>query len=87
MRESRPYPRLEKCYIVGTDLHCFRTNEPAEIIGIFMGEPDKKSKPRLVYKVLYSDGVEDFIPVSEVGGFYEIITFVDIINGKIPKVK
>jgi len=87
MREQSPYPQKEKCYIVGTDLHCYRCGEPSEIIGVFMGKPDVKSEPRLVYKVLFSDGIEDYIPVSEIGYAYTLITWHDIIKGKIPQVK
>ncbi len=81
------YPIKEKAFIVGIDYHCYRAGTPAEIIGVFMGKPDRRLEPRLVYEVEYSDGIRDFVCVSEVGNIYKIITLQDIIKGKIPKVE
>lgn len=78
--------KIEKAYIVGTHHYCFRAGEPSEIVGVVISTPDK-SEPRLAYKVLYSDGAEDFIAVSDVGVNYEIISWWDIIKSKIPKIQ
>lgn len=70
----------EKVYLIGTHHYCFRHGIPSEIIGVVMGKPDKNSKPRLAYKVEFSDGVVDFVPVSEIDINYKIVTFTDILK-------
>lgn len=78
--------KIEKAYIVGIHHYCFRSGQPAEIVGVVIGTPGGL-EPRLAYKVLYSDGVEDYVVVADIDVNYKIITFWDIINGKIPKVE
>jgi len=79
------FPIIEKAYLVGTHHYCFRAGTPSEIIKVVVGTPDKKSSPRICYEVEYSDGIKDYVPISEVGINYEIITFKDIIKGKFKK--
>jgi hypothetical protein len=82
---KQEFPRKEKVYVASTHHYCFRRGEPSEIVGVKMGQPDKKSKPRLVYEVEYSDGVRDEICVSEIGINYQILTFADVKSGKFHK--
>ena len=78
---KKEFPKKEKVYLVGTHHYCFREGEPSEIIGVKMGQPDKKAKPRLVYEVEYSDGMIDEVCVSEIGINYKIISFDEIKSG------
>ena len=76
--------KREKVYLVGTHRYSFRAGEPAEIIGVEMTTP-KQLLPRLSYHIRFSDYVEDWVAIDD-GDYYKIITFTDIINGKIPQV-
>lgn len=78
---KKEFPKKETVYLVGTHHYCFREGEPSEIIGVKMGQPDKKAKPRLVYEVEYSDGMIDEVCVSEIGINYKILSFGDIKSG------
>ena len=82
---EQKFPKKEKVYVVGTHHYCFRAGEPSEIVGVKMGQPDEKSKLRLVYEVEYSDGFIDEICVSEIGMNYQILTFADVKSGKFHK--
>ena len=75
---------MEKCYSVGIHRYCYRAGEPAEIIGIRYQWV--KDEHRIVYKIRFADGKTDTFPVSEIGKFWKIISFRDIVNGNIPKV-
>ena len=76
---------IEKAYYVGTHPHTLYAGIPAEIIGVVLATPTGL-KERLSYHVRWSNGREDWIPVHD-NKAYEIISFNDIINGKIPKIK
>lgn len=77
--------KAEKAYLVGIHRYSFRCGKPAEIIGIKIVIPCEGDTPRECYHVVFEDGVEDYIPIT-LDGHYVIISFNDIVDGKIPSV-
>ena len=72
-------------YLVGTHEHSFRRGVPGHIIGVKIVSPDNLDK-RLCFHIRFADDAEDYVAVDDSIN-YEIISFDDIINGNIPKVK
>lgn len=72
--------KSQKCYLIGLHSACFRFGEISEIIGVAMVTPDSKKTDRLAYKIVFFDGVEDYVPISEVGVNYQIITVRQVIT-------
>jgi hypothetical protein len=73
----------DKAYYVGTHRYSFKSGDPAEIVGVKMVTPELEEQ-RLCYHIRWSDGCEDFVPVSD--NTYKIIGFNDIVSGNIPDV-
>lgn len=76
--KDKKLPKPQKVYVVGTHQYCFRAGEPAQIIGVKMGELYEKSEPRLLYEVKYADGVRDLVCVSEIGTNFKLLTFNEV---------
>jgi len=65
--------KTEKIFIIGTHKDSFRSGELSEIIGVKNVSPSFKHDWRLCYEVEFTDGVVDYIPVSEIGYNYRIV--------------
>lgn len=52
--------------ITGHHPYAFRCGEPAKIIGVVMVDPENHLSPRPCFHVRFADGVEDWIPLSDV---------------------
>ena len=74
----------DKAYYVGTHPHQLKRGKPAEIVGVEVITP-KGDKPRLCYHIMWNDKTEDWVPVSDTDN-YKIISFDDILSGKMPEV-
>lgn len=77
------HPKREKVYLLGIHHHAFRNGETSEVTGVKMILPILGQEPSLAYEVEFSDGVTDVVPVSEIGSLYKIITFSEIVGGKL----
>jgi len=74
-----------KAYYVGIHRYSFKTGKPAEIIGVGIVTPDK-GRSRLCYHIIWADDQsEDWVPIDDTAN-YKIISFDDILLGKIPDV-
>ena len=68
MKQEQP------AYIVASHYHSFRPGESARIIDVVYYRPECDFEFRFCYKVVYSDFVEDLIPLSEVEkGHYALV--------------
>lgn len=76
--------KTEIVYYVPLSGMDFRRGIPGEIIGIKMLTPDYHES-KLCYHVKWSDDMEDFYPIGK--DEYKIITFTDILEGKVPKIE
>lgn len=77
---------VEKAFLVGIHRYCFRAGEPSEIIGVKMTRKSVVEDFRLCYLIEFYDGTQDYVPVSEVGTHWKVISFRDIFEGEIPKI-
>ncbi len=80
--EDGIYPIYEKAYLVGINPYCYRSGEPSEIIDVIIYTPKHNSPQRLCYKIKFFDGAIDYIPSTEVGHNYKIITFANLVSGE-----
>ena len=71
--------KKEKVYLTQNNSNGYKYSTPAEIVGVSMCTPDGL-KPRLCYRLLWSDGKEDFVPMEN--GDYTIITFDELFKNK-----
>ena len=71
----------DNAYYIGTNLHSFRPNIPAEIVGVEWVSPVEKES-RLCYHIRWADSTEDWAPISDSEN-YKIITFQDILNNNL----
>ncbi len=55
---------IEKVFYVGTHEYSYHSGSPAEVIGIKMITPEGLD-PRPCFHLRYSNGDEDFSPISE----------------------
>lgn len=55
-------------YIVGVHLYCFRPGDPAQILDSVLYSSDNLSN-RPCLHVIFSDGVEDYIPISDLDNY------------------
>ena len=74
----------QRAFLVSTHRDHFQAGQPAEILGVRFITPDGLT-PRTCYHLLFPDGREDFMPLSEAHHF-EIISEDDHVAGKIPAV-
>lgn len=85
---SRP-PEItdQKAFLVGTHRYTFRAGKPAEIIGIVFATP-LGHKTRPVYRIRFSDGHTDCVPLSDVhvNPHHKIISEADVKARRIPKI-
>ena len=75
----------EDVYLVGIHRYLFRAGTPAKIMSVDMVIPEPGDKARLCYHIVFADGKEDWRPIGDTHD--KIITFTDILEGKIPKVE
>ena len=81
----------EDAYLVGIHRYSYRAGEPAKIIGVTMYTPfqtvhkDEISIPRPCYHIIFPDGIEEYIPVSDFLNF-AIISETDVEKNKIPPI-
>ncbi|MEI6057695.1 MAG: hypothetical protein WCQ60_01845 [bacterium] len=81
-----PKKSREKAFLVGIHPYAFRPGTPAEIIGVYFATP-KGHKTRPCYRIRFSDGKKDWVPLSEIHGTiptHVIISELDVRVGKIP---
>lgn len=55
---------VEPAVFIGTHAYSYRRGEPAEILRVVIVTPDGLA-PRACYHVRFSDGVEDYTPISD----------------------
>ena len=70
----------EDVYLVATNKNLFRAGIPAKIIKVVMVTQGNELSPRLCYQVRFSDGKKDWVPISDWGNSYKIITFSEILT-------
>ena len=57
---------IRPAYIMGKHRYSFRCNEAAEVIGVYYVTPLQSEIALFCYKLRYSDGTIDYIPLSSV---------------------
>ncbi len=65
-----------KAYLVGTNIHSFRSGEPALIKGVVWSYP-KDLERRLCYVVEYDDGFIDYVAMHDKEN-YKVLTFLEM---------
>jgi hypothetical protein len=57
--------KVEVVFIRGTHSYSFRCGEWARIVGVEWVTPEKLSPARLCYRILYDDGLFDFVGMGD----------------------
>ena len=57
---------IKPAYIMGKHRYSFRCNEAAEVIGVYYVTPFQYEEARFCYKLRYSDGTIDYVPLTSV---------------------
>ncbi len=78
--------KVEAAYLVGTHPDMFQAGKPARILGVETVSPGNgKLEPRVCYHLLFANGEEDWIPLSESANF-KIISKHEFDRGEFPPV-
>lgn len=77
---------IDEAYLVGINRNCFRAGIPTKVIGVKFIKPDGLDIIRECYHIEWYDGLEDWIPLMDTKN-YKLISFRNILEGKIPKVE
>ncbi len=57
---------ISPAYIMGKHRYSFRCNEVAQVIGVYYVTPCQYEGARFCYKLRYSDGTIDYVPLTSV---------------------
>lgn len=79
--------KIDRVYYVGIHRYSYRAGIPGEIVGVAMVNPRVNGgfSPKPCFYIKWSDGMEDYAPICD-DKTYKIISFQDILDGKIPEI-